>query len=95
MYRFFGVFFSFWLQLLLETRTFFLGEDGMGGLRKGANMPGSGSAVIKYTEVAKGNWLHYQDARVGLVHCPRCLSGPSGELHSIRKYSGVPENTCH
>lgn len=76
----FVCFLKSWLKLLLEMRTFFLGEDGMGGLRKGANMPGSGSAAAKHTEVANDSWLHYQDARVGFVHCPRCFSRSTKDL---------------
>lgn len=33
----------------------FLGRGWMGGLTKDADLPGSGSAVIKYTETAKDN----------------------------------------
>lgn len=65
----------------------------MGGLTKDADLPSSRATVIKYTEATKGNWLHYQDTRVGFAPCPGCLYGSSGELHCIRKYSGLTEDT--
>lgn len=47
----------------------------MGDSIKDADLPGSGSAVIKYTKAAKDNWLYYQDARVGFVSCPNVFMG--------------------
>lgn len=57
----------------------------MGDWIKDADLPGSGSAVIKYTEAAKDNWLHYRDFRVGFASRPRCLSGFSRDLRCIGK----------